>query len=133
MTTTANKVYLSGPMTGFPNHNYDAFHRVAGYLRDNGFFVMSPAETAGGQYHEDLRPWLLAHDISVITSVDMVFVMPGWERSAGCLLELHVAQETGKPVFQLNAQGDVIGRLQSPVEPRARYRMFKTERPEVTP
>lgn len=42
------KVYLSGPMTGYPNFNFPAFNERAAEWRREGWDVFNPAETDGG-------------------------------------------------------------------------------------
>jgi hypothetical protein len=37
-------IYISGPMTGYPDLNFPAFHLAASVLRSEGFTVISPAE-----------------------------------------------------------------------------------------
>ena len=38
------RIYLSGPMTGIPDHNFAAFENAAYKLRGEGHFVINPAE-----------------------------------------------------------------------------------------
>jgi hypothetical protein len=38
------KVYLAGPMTGYPRWNFDAFDEAARQLRSDGHDVVSPHE-----------------------------------------------------------------------------------------
>lgn len=102
------KIYLSGPMTGYPDYNRQAFAEATAQLRDLGFKVVNP--------HELKEPFLkvndpdynwrqyLARDISVLLTDDIegVVVLPGWEKSRGSVLELHVAQYMGLKVYQLS-------------------------------
>jgi hypothetical protein len=37
-------VFISGPMTGIPDHNRPVFHAAAKQLRDHGYHVINPAE-----------------------------------------------------------------------------------------
>lgn len=83
------RIYLSGPMTGIEDHNFPAFWRAAELLRTLGYEVVSPAEInaeTGGHWHQYLRA-----DIRALCDCDALALLPGWERSAGAHLELHVA------------------------------------------
>lgn len=42
------KLYLSGPMTGRPNHNREAFYEAEEKLRDCGYDVVNPARAEFG-------------------------------------------------------------------------------------
>jgi len=59
-------IYVSGPMEGFPNYNYEAFHATAEALRNAGddaikknddatVFHIYPDNTVGPRYPEVLR------------------------------------------------------------------------------
>lgn len=88
------RVYLSGPMSGYPDYNYPLFNDVAGKLRAAGWEVFNPAENDEGSTHRP-REWYLKTDIPNALACDIVAVLPGWEKSRGAKLEALVALEVG--------------------------------------
>lgn len=83
------RVYLSGPMSGIEDHNFPAFNAAASNLRTLGYAVVNPAEInadAKGSWQECLRK-----DMAALTDCDMLALLPGWQKSNGAHLELHVA------------------------------------------
>ena len=85
------KVYLSGPMTGYPNLNFDAFHAAAAMLRDRGYTVVNPAEI-----NPDLNAdWFdcIIEDIKAMKDCDAIYHLYGWEKSPGAQIEHWVAQK----------------------------------------
>ena len=42
----ARRLYVAGPMTGLPDHNYPAFAEAAARLRAVGYEVESPANSS---------------------------------------------------------------------------------------
>ena len=114
------RVYLAGPMTGYPAFNYPAFDKAATDLRERGHDVQSPAEMDDPALRAiivqspdgDLKALqaqtgegygnFLARDIQIVASdaIEAVVVLPGWERSRGATLEVHVAKELGKPILR---------------------------------
>lgn len=90
-------LYLSGPMTGVPKNNFPAFQAAAMKLRAQGWLVMSPAESGLMGTREDY----MRHDIALILQCDAIVVLPGWENSEGCLVELAVAAAIGVPAYLL--------------------------------
>ncbi|MDR5825850.1 DUF4406 domain-containing protein [Caballeronia sp. LZ043] len=92
------KVYIAGPMSGYPGLNFAAFHAEAARLRALGFEVVSPAEV-------DVGPnptWLTAMraDIKVLVECDGIALLPGWEQSKGAQVEHAIARGLGMRVFQ---------------------------------
>lgn len=103
-----SKLYLAGPMTGYAQFNFPAFHAAAIVIRAAGFDVISPAEmdaesdvaekamasTTGDLTDAGIKEtWgdLLARDVKLIAdSVDGVVFLPGWEKSRGARLEAFV-------------------------------------------
>lgn len=107
------RVYLAGPMSGIPEHNFPAFRAATDALREQGYTVMSPVEMdeaegfdaatapnigAGSPEWSDF----LARDVGIVAKAETegVVVLPGWESSRGAALEVHVARELGKPIFR---------------------------------
>jgi hypothetical protein len=106
------KVYIAGPMTGYPEFNYPAFHDAAVRLRDRGFEVVSPAELnpidAGleinEQYYAVLYPSFLKRDIAALLECDHIYLLDGWEKSKGATLERHIATVLGIEQVELNGR-----------------------------
>lgn len=92
------RVYLAGPMTGIEDYNFPAFHEAAKRLRDIGYEVSNPAENFEG---DQSLPWdvYLRRAIEQVVTVDGVAVLPGWSRSKGARLEVHVADALGMPIL----------------------------------
>lgn len=83
------KVYISGPMTGLPGHNFPAFNAAAKQLRAIGVDVVNPVEVcreSGGQWHEYMKA-----DIKALCDCDALVLLDGWQHSNGAQLELHLA------------------------------------------
>ena len=89
MAPERTTVYLSGPMTGLPDLNFPAFHSAARELRARGFEVVNPAEINP----DATMGWeaCMRVDIKALCDCDAIALMPGWERSKGAHLELHIA------------------------------------------
>lgn len=108
------RVYLSGPMAGLPEHNFPAFYAHAAELRAAGYDVVNPADLnpEPGKTWEDC----LRTDIRELCSCDTIALMPGWERSKGANLELHLAHRLGMEVMHLPQQFDLVAHLRRQIE-----------------
>lgn len=91
-----NKLYLSGPMSGRPEHNFPLFHKQAAFLRANGFAVINPAEM-----NAENKTWseYLIADLSLMFHCDTIALLPEWETSKGARLELVNAIQLGLKVI----------------------------------
>lgn len=91
------RIYLAGPMTGLPEHNFPAFHAEAARLRDLGYQVINPAEhgVIDGYVWADY----LRLDLTKLITCEAIALLPGWDKSKGARLEYHVASELGMQVF----------------------------------
>ncbi len=99
------RVYLSGPMTGLPEHNYPAFQEGREELRALGHEVLCPAEAGvvdGWSWADYLRRALV-----MVCHADAVVVLHGWADSRGACLEVHVAQELGLPIRDFRDHHDL--------------------------
>lgn len=89
-------VYISGPMTGIPDHNRDAFAFAEGRIRAyrmkpvNPYFLCDPS----WDWSKCMRA-----DIAALCACDALVLLPGWERSNGAQLEVHIAHRLGIEVL----------------------------------
>lgn len=91
------RVYVAGPMTGLPEFNFPLFNATAARLRSEGWHVENPAEHG----HVEGAGWAdyLRWDISRIATCGAVYLLPGWSKSKGATLEVHIAQVLGLRVL----------------------------------
>lgn len=90
---STERIYISGPMTGLPDLNFPAFYAAASLLRERGAEVVNPAEVnpdAGMSWEQCMRA-----DIKALCDCTALALLPGWERSKGAHLELHIAHRLG--------------------------------------
>ena len=91
------RIYIAGPMTGIPEHNYPAFNKVAKYIRKSGHHVENPAEIGGNDTSKSWE-YYLKRDLPRLMGCDMVVVLPGLENSPGASLEVTIARAMGLDV-----------------------------------
>ncbi|MEU7096038.1 DUF4406 domain-containing protein [Kitasatospora aureofaciens] len=84
-------VYISGPMRGRPNFNYDLFNKTADAFRKSGLVVLNPAENFDGDQDRHLSEYMKA-DIGMLLRASMIFLLPGWQDSEGSRLEYLIAK-----------------------------------------
>lgn len=92
-------VYISGPMSGLPESNYPAFNEVANHLRLLGYPVINPADFGSTLNHSWSQ--CLARDLAVLVHCEVVVKIKGWQNSKGAILECHVAEKLGMPIYTL--------------------------------
>jgi hypothetical protein len=109
------RVYLCGPMRGYPAWNAAAFDRYAVEWEAEGHTVLSPVarDRLGGldllaASKEELAAkagdwvWMrqvITEDVEMICQVDILAVLPGWEASTGATVEVALALFLGLPVY----------------------------------
>ncbi|MGX9389638.1 DUF4406 domain-containing protein [Nitrobacteraceae bacterium UC4449_H16] len=101
------KIYLAGPMAGYPDHNFPAFNAKAADLRSRGHEVYNPAEVEPEQYRvrdadnaaefhngryrnclsQELR-WICDH-------AEGMYLLNGWEHSKGANAEFAAGKAVG--------------------------------------
>jgi hypothetical protein len=86
--------YISGPMTGYVEHNYPTFNHIADTLNLQGWNVYNPAGHFGGD-HDRARSEYLRADTQDILRVDTFVLLPDWQTSPGALLEVTLAYNLG--------------------------------------
>lgn len=98
-------IYLSGPMTGYPESNYPAFRAAARQLREMGHRVYNPAEFPhdGDEASFPLRRAFAAYCAFICLEADTIVALPGWEKSRGATAELALARVCGLDVAEFDA------------------------------
>lgn len=120
------KVYIAGPMTGLPEHNFPAFNAAAQAWREAGWTVINPAELdPPGISHDVLakvpKEWYYERDFGYFLgylphdsrdcaegdyfephAIDAIAMLPGWQNSEGAVGELNMAKLLRKRVFDAN-------------------------------
>lgn len=87
------KVFISGPMSGYPDFNRSSFYFAEDMLKQQyGAAVFNPAWMLF-----DCDYWthdqILNIDICALNSCDAILHLPGWERSDGAFEEASIAKE----------------------------------------
>lgn len=90
-------VYIAGPVTGMPDLNFPAFNAEAARLRGLGFEVENPADNQKETSDPHSRTWLfwMRMDLVRLSRSDWLFMLPGWHRSRGALIEHRLASDLG--------------------------------------
>ena len=100
-------IYVAGPMRGYPEYNFPAFHRASTKLRSEGWLVRSPAEADLEQDGFDCKTGsnirtmrhYLKRDTDMILHCDAIYMLRGWENSKGATLEKLMAEYIGAEVL----------------------------------
>lgn len=113
------KIYIAGPMRGFPKFNFPAFYDAEEWLQAKGHEVFNPArsdmQTYGADFGVDnhtgdeivaaaqqgfsLRE-ALGRDAAYITGyAEAVYMLTGWEKSTGAKAEWTLAVALGLMIF----------------------------------
>ena len=95
------KLYLAGPMKGYPELNFPAFHAAAAQLRAAGYEVVNPAELN----LDPGTPWRVCMQIDIreLVLCEGIALLPAWERSKGALLEYRIATGLDMPATRVEA------------------------------
>ena len=97
-----HRVYILGPMTGYPDENRPAFRAAAKMLRSMGAVVISPDEL-DEMYpiHEPNWEKYLRRDLPFVAKATVGVALPGWRASRGATLEATVISQLGGPIYEL--------------------------------
>lgn len=85
------KLYISGPMTGYPEWNHPAFNEAERQLRAVGYDVINPARHGSGRRWE----YYMRLALKDVADAEGVALLPGYTHSRGATLEIHNAQALG--------------------------------------
>lgn len=100
------RIYVAGPMRGYPKFNYPKFNDYTESLRSVGWDVVNPVEISAGygtpeQINAD--PALLAAvtevELDTIKTCDAIYLLDGWQNSEGARMELATAIAYGLKIY----------------------------------
>lgn len=101
------KVYLAGPMRGFPLYNFPRFHEVTKTLRKWGYEVINPAEEdekvgidPSKPISQELIAYRLEADFAMIEECEAIVFLPGWQASSGAVSERFHAMKHDLRVYE---------------------------------
>jgi hypothetical protein len=123
------RIYIAGPMCGVKDFNRAAFTEHAARLRALGWAVENPVEIGGrfGTLEEIdadtiLLRRLVAFEIETLKTCDALFLLAGWEFSAGTRAEIAAAIAANLPIYVQK----VYGALPNPDDPPPTHLAEKT-------
>ena len=112
MTSEGGGVFISGPMSGIPNYNRDAFNEAEKMLKKAGYSVFNPA-----WLQLDEKLWgskeIARIDISALSSFDYIFQIDGWDLSLGAKAEAAVAKWMGIEVLEKSTVRKILRDMES--------------------
>jgi len=94
------KVYILGPMSGYPDFNRPAFREAAAELRSRGFDVVCPAELDDLYDEPNHYTGYYVRDIPYLLQCDIGVALPGWRKSKGASLEAVILNTLERPVLR---------------------------------
>jgi hypothetical protein len=110
------KVYISGPISGYPNRNEVAFRQSAMYLLGRGYYPLVPHDIPAEEHEGPCPPGYattsdgkhsstceLRADLKGLLDCEAIYMLSGWEKSIGARLEFTVATHSGLLVFYQSA------------------------------
>lgn len=86
------RIYLAGPMRGYPEDNVPAFKEAAKLLRDKGWEVVSPIEVCAHLAPDSRPQFFLKKDLEALLTCDAIAVLPKWYHGTGGRCEATVAR-----------------------------------------
>lgn len=87
-------IYIAGPITGRPDY-IERFCRAYLDLEAEGWIILNPADLPEGMPADRYMPICLA----MLQQADAVYMLEGWEESAGASIEWTLAKYQGKRVI----------------------------------
>jgi hypothetical protein len=104
------KIFIAGPMRGYPNYNFDKFDRIEKLLKDNGIDCINP-----GRISRKFKEVEVNNDINVYNEMvrlqqeaqktcNAILLLDGWQWSKGVKLEVKTATEND---FQFLLEDDI--------------------------
>lgn len=102
---TNNKIYISGPITGFNlEERKNFFAQMAALAKSNGFTPVNPFDNGiapDADYADHMRA-----DIKMLIECKAILMLPDWDLSEGAKLELKVAIACHIEIYEVVTEWD---------------------------
>lgn len=98
MLSSVKKVYISGPISGIPGGNREAFLAAELVLQASGYDVVNPQKLVPrmlGEENEEDWAGCMRLAIRLLLDCDQIYLLDGWFRSRGAQVEHGVAVALG--------------------------------------
>lgn len=97
--------YIAGPMTGYPEHNFPAFHEAEENLALMGHSCFNPANNFDG---DTSLPWeaYMRADIKALSKCKGIYLLEGWRKSRGACFEYLIAKTLNMNIVFEESRGD---------------------------
>lgn len=89
-------IYISGPMSKYPNFNRESFWLAEMALNIAGHATLSPAHWESDQ---DYEVYMRA-DFQMVLKANTVFALKGWQDSKGAIAEVTMAKSLNYTIFE---------------------------------
>lgn len=86
------KVYISGPISGMPDYNKEAFDKAEKAIRSEGLIPVSPFSLLPIS-HALLWEDYMKADIKALMDCAYIYPLSGWELSTGAQMEMELAKQ----------------------------------------
>jgi hypothetical protein len=120
-----NTIYISGPMTDYPEFNYPAFFAKEEELEGLGYKVQNPARNKPTKRNGSKKTWaeFMKDAFDMLSKSTHIYFLEGWESSPGAQIEAIAAKRMGIKVLPTTVmnielpeitEGNYVFKLQCP-------------------
>jgi hypothetical protein len=111
------RIYISGPMRGYPQHNFAAFDAASSRIANAGWEPFNPAqqdrerhECVDAESPEFIRA-AMRRDLEAIFGCHKVAVLQGWRHSEGAVTEVCLACVLRLPILDALTLHDITAEV----------------------
>lgn len=102
----AEKIFISGPMTGYEDFNFPRFDEVERLMKENGYDVINPANVCRKYRREkvladnNIFDQMIVEEQEEERTCTAILLLEGWENSVGCRREIRTALDLNFNFYQ---------------------------------
>lgn len=119
-------------MTGLPEYNYPAFFECERMLKEKFplALILNPARIDEGlaEKYSNSREHYIRKSIELVLQATDIWLLPGWEKSQGAILEFEIGRELG-----LNFHGEVYNKPEMTILEEAAFLTDHTRQEQYGP